>query len=533
MPEGFSERPGCGSLRLRDEGVALPRKSISDAEIALIKGMLRKGTKNKDIQFYFNRPDRPVNSGRISQIRAGSYANSIEIEAATPDQVASFLARHAIQSGSIVVPTSGLPAASGPLAPDTLGALFEEVDGGLKWKLRVGETDQHECKTSFGLRYAHNWLKPMAALANNRGGYIIFGVHEKGKRDSEGNDLTHVVCGVSSHFAETDPADITKIVRGTFDPTPRFETITVAVGGLSVGVMYVEQHPSRPVIALRTEQDVKEGEIYFRYPGQSTRVKYSDLRAMLDERDARARVSILPMMQRLLTLGSSRAMVADLEAGTLSDGRVALHIDEALVKELSFIKEGEFTEKVGAPSLRLLGNVKPTSTVATVTRKGVVTKADLIGDFLSQELSVDPQESIRYALEGIQDIWVPLYYFAKQGGLTKSALISVVNSTRAPEQRKQRFRLRLRNTDAAYRKAVGASAPIHAAMEAGGDIPVAKTSKEAGIIASAIAGLSGSTSVPLAALLRSLKNLSETAVDGHASFVRKAFCRVDEIFFRL
>ncbi|HEY3776892.1 MAG TPA: hypothetical protein VGL35_02415 [Rhizomicrobium sp.] len=38
---------------------------ITSDEIALIKAMLVRKMKNKDIQFFFNRPDRPVNSGRI------------------------------------------------------------------------------------------------------------------------------------------------------------------------------------------------------------------------------------------------------------------------------------------------------------------------------------------------------------------------------------------------------------------------------------------------------------------------------------
>ena len=33
--------------------------------------MLQRGMANRDIQFYFNRPDRPVNNGRISEIKAG------------------------------------------------------------------------------------------------------------------------------------------------------------------------------------------------------------------------------------------------------------------------------------------------------------------------------------------------------------------------------------------------------------------------------------------------------------------------------
>jgi len=40
-------------------------------EVALIKAMLARGYANKDVQFFFNRPDRAVNSGRVSEIKGG------------------------------------------------------------------------------------------------------------------------------------------------------------------------------------------------------------------------------------------------------------------------------------------------------------------------------------------------------------------------------------------------------------------------------------------------------------------------------
>jgi hypothetical protein len=69
----------------------LAKRTIQDTEIALIKAMLDRGMKNKNIQFYFNRPERPVNSGRISTIRSGTYSNSSKIAAASADEVDSFI----------------------------------------------------------------------------------------------------------------------------------------------------------------------------------------------------------------------------------------------------------------------------------------------------------------------------------------------------------------------------------------------------------------------------------------------------------
>lgn len=67
-------------------------RSITDDEISLIKAMLARGERNVDIQFYFNRQDRPVNSGRISGIRNSTYGPDVPEanEKALADCLSSF-----------------------------------------------------------------------------------------------------------------------------------------------------------------------------------------------------------------------------------------------------------------------------------------------------------------------------------------------------------------------------------------------------------------------------------------------------------
>jgi hypothetical protein len=42
--------------------------------------------KNRDIQFYFKRPGRAVNSGRITDIAAGTYSDSAETDRAWDEE---------------------------------------------------------------------------------------------------------------------------------------------------------------------------------------------------------------------------------------------------------------------------------------------------------------------------------------------------------------------------------------------------------------------------------------------------------------
>lgn len=139
----------------------MAKRSITDQEIALIKAMLARGMANKDIQFYFNRQDRPVNSGRITGIRKGAYGNSRSIPAASGVDLDGFLAVFKSPDLSGVATPLGPKS---PLDPSIIAAFFKRDTNGVH-RLIDGESDTRECKLGFGLRHSHLWVKAVAALA--------------------------------------------------------------------------------------------------------------------------------------------------------------------------------------------------------------------------------------------------------------------------------------------------------------------------------------------------------------------------------
>lgn len=204
--------------------------------------MLARGMKNKDIQFLFNRPDRAVNSGRISGIRDGKYGPSAKIKPAPDDAVDTFIKAHSSPTdiGAVAVPAANAASPADPLDHGTIKSLFSKKAAG-SWALSAGETDTHECKSSFGLKHPQAWLRAIAALSNNCGGYVFFGV----------NDSLEVIGMKSDEFDKVDPATLSRRVRSVFDPTPRFKTTVIELDGHRVGVIHVERHQSRPVIAVK------------------------------------------------------------------------------------------------------------------------------------------------------------------------------------------------------------------------------------------------------------------------------------------
>ena len=243
-------------------------------------------------------------------------------------------------------------------------------DGADNWRLAAGETDSAECKQSFSLRNAAQWLRAVAALANNRGGYIFFGISDK---DEAG---TCKAVGLSSDdFKKADPGEIAARLRSAFDPTPRFQKSLFDVGGKLIGVLYVERHPARPIIATKNDGgngEIKEGDILYRYPGASRRISYSDLRVILDERDAKTRENIMPMVQRLLELGPERAMIADLAEGKLTDGKTSIESSRGHRRAPCSCKRGRVPREGGRNSPP--AHSRDVRTAAPVTlRKGSVT----------------------------------------------------------------------------------------------------------------------------------------------------------------
>ncbi len=414
-------------------------RTITDEEIALIKAMLVRGMKNADIQFFFNRPGRHVNSGRITNIADNTYSNSASIPAATDEALNAFLDARSPSTDVPPVTTGPAGGVADPVSETALRAMFSRDLAG-DWRLRSGETDTVECKTSFSLRHAAPWLRAAAALANNRGGYVVFGVTD---RDDGG--ICRAVGLTGTDVRDADSGKIAERLQSAFQPTPRARKAVLEIEGKVIGLLHVERHESRPVIATKNDGgggEIKEGDIFHRYAGASRRISYGDLRAMLDERDLRTREAILPMVQRLLELGPDRAMLADLVEGKLTDGQASIELGEDLVERLAVIKEGDFDAKAGAPALRLIGDVRAAAPITV--RKGSVTRDDLRRDFLQDALQGEPVDYLRTAVDVAGNEWVPLRYFAQKAMMTQADLLALIAASKGTSGRKDLLRKRIR-----------------------------------------------------------------------------------------
>jgi hypothetical protein len=86
---------------------------LNDSEIAIVKGMIKRGDRQHDIAAYFG-----VNGGRIGEISTGKRGIGIGVDAAAADQLPP--------AGPYMAGRSALRAR------DTLVALRELIDGAIK-----------------------------------------------------------------------------------------------------------------------------------------------------------------------------------------------------------------------------------------------------------------------------------------------------------------------------------------------------------------------------------------------------------------
>jgi hypothetical protein len=453
-------------------------RSITDEEIGLIRALLARGERNVDIQFYFNRQDRPANSGRISQIRNGTYGS--EVPQASEKALGTFLGH--FQAAQIGVAVEG---GGGESRPPTVAsramALFEQRADD-NWYLRDGETSQQDCKQSFDPKKMNLIVKAIAALSNNRGGFIFFGVEDT---------QCQAVGMPDTAFQDTNIVQFSQNVKKFLTPTPDFIKTNIDLGGVNVGVIYVEKYGDPPVIVSRDGEGLESGSILFRSPGQSAKISPGDLLILLQERDQATQSKLLKSAQRVADIGLHNSLIVDTKAGTIEAGDTRVTIDRSLADQLEFIREGEFEEVEGAPALRLIGDVRAVDADGVVQERienRVLTADSVLEAFLRKENVRSPLEFIRQSAL-VQRQWLPLFYFVKLSGKPLAVASTALAETDAVYATSKINALeRLAGQRSAYKKVTGQAAPVLQRI-VDGDIEGIEDDCEDRVIAHSLVGL--------------------------------------------
>ncbi|MDD5164968.1 MAG: ATP-binding protein [Candidatus Pacebacteria bacterium] len=218
-------------------------------------------------------------------------------------------------------------------------------------QVAVREGISLEFKENYDWSNKDDYAKTIASFANNRGGYLIFGI----------TNAPRILKGLSSNnFENQDDAIITSYLNSVFSPEINYEKYEKIVVDKRIGVIYVHQSQQKPIVAIKNDKGIKEAEIYYRYKARSEKIKFPELKSIFDNIREKERDNWMNLFEKISKIGPENVGVMDTVRGTLEGKGGSLLIDSKLVPKLKFIKDGHFSEN-GKIALKLIGDIKPVS----------------------------------------------------------------------------------------------------------------------------------------------------------------------------
>jgi hypothetical protein len=288
------------------------------------------------------------------------------------------------------------------------------------------ENSQLEFKETFNLGSRAKYARSLVSFANNRGGFLVFGVTNEPRR------LKGVNVG---NFESCDPVKLTEFFNMAFVPELHWEMGVIEVHGVVLGFVYAHEALDKPIVAVSTHSgDIQEGVVYYRYRGQSTAIRYPELRGMLDERLARERKAWIQHLGAIGRAGPTNVGIIDTVRGKLYGAGPPFLIDEGLLRKLKFIRAGQFSDSEGSPTLRVIGDVQPLAGLVSEHPVHVGIHADdLISAFLAQR-KLDNAQAAAYLRESVfqSSPFVPVHYFARLSGIEAKEIDEMLKDTKTP-----------------------------------------------------------------------------------------------------
>lgn len=208
-----------------------------------------------------------------------------------------------------------------------------------------------EFKLNFSQGSISDYAKTFCAFANNSGGVMVFGI----------GDNPRLPTGMTNDkFSQLEVEKVTNFLNQYYAPTIEWEPVEFEVEGKKFGVIKIQESKNKPVVCKsNTPHDAaREGDIFYRYSGRSERVKYPELRSILDATRATEQRKWVEHIQNIARIGPQNIAIVDTLKGEIEGkGDQKLLIDTKLLKDIKFVQEGKFVDKEGAPTLKLVGTI--------------------------------------------------------------------------------------------------------------------------------------------------------------------------------
>lgn len=193
------------------------------------------------------------------------------------------------------------------------------------------------------------YMRSIVGMANNKGGEIIFGIQDKPRK----------LVGLKiEKFEDCDPNKINQFLSEYFSHEIEWYMETHEIHGLQFGRLWVEEAKQKPIVCTKNYKNIlREAAIYYRYRGETKEICYPELATILANEREKEKQLWLKHVERIGQVGPQNIHLIDTFNGEIHTGNGKILLDKSIADKLKFIKEGEFTEKNGAPTLKLVGEV--------------------------------------------------------------------------------------------------------------------------------------------------------------------------------
>lgn len=179
--------------------------------------------------------------------------------------------------------------------------------------------------------------------------------------------------------------------------------------------------------------EFKMGEIYFRYPAQTTKILASDLRRIINEEISNRLRHTIGNISKLVDIGDNAAILNTVSGEIeLSNTTTKLIIDESILSRLNLIKEGHFVDKEGSPAYIIKGEIE-SSNIEVIEKiiPSIINETDIFEYFLNSKCEFPKVVIERLVFS--QSAYNPIHFFIKEAGFTKEDAVKHIECLEKPE----------------------------------------------------------------------------------------------------
>jgi hypothetical protein len=219
-----------------------------------------------------------------------------------------------------------------------------------KGHLKRRESFDLEFKANFHLgNQLLEYCRSLVGMANNKGGQIIFGIQDKPR----------LPFGMTNDkFSICDPAKINQTLMEYFSHEIEWDMDTLEYKSQQFGRLRVKESARKPIICKKNGDKVlKEAAIYYRYRGETKEIHFAELFDILQSERDKEKLLWMKHIEKIGTIGPQNIHLVDIYKGELHTDKGKILLDKELLDKIKFIKEGQFVEKGGTPTLRVVGDI--------------------------------------------------------------------------------------------------------------------------------------------------------------------------------